>query len=68
MQLGHKRFRLGVFGASGTGKTTYALRYVAHARTSCAFLFDADGEFSELMQLSVLLLPSAGCALMLNHE
>src|SRR5467141_1453295 len=51
MQLTHKRFHLGVFGGSGTGKTTYALKYVANARAKCVFLFDAEGEFSERMEL-----------------
>lgn len=48
----HRRFHLGVFGASGTGKTTYAIKFIAHAPASCRFIFDPDGEFSELMHLA----------------
>lgn len=51
MKLAHKRFHLGVFGGSGTGKTEYALRYVANAQAKCVFLFDAEGEFSDRMNL-----------------
>lgn len=51
MQLGHPRFHLGVFGGSGTGKTTYALKYVANSKSRCAFLFDAEGEFADRMRL-----------------
>lgn len=52
MQLAHPRFHLGVFGGSGTGKTTYALKYVANSRARCVFLFDAEGEFSARMNLA----------------
>lgn len=51
MQLDHARFHLGVFGGSGTGKTTYGLKFVAHSPARCRFLFDAEGEFSGKMQL-----------------
>lgn len=52
MQLSHRRFHLGVFGASGTGKTEYAYRYVANAQARCVFIFDPDGEASERLRLS----------------
>jgi|ERR1041384_542197 hypothetical protein len=42
----HPRFHLGIFGASGTGKTTYGLRFISGAKASCVFCFDPDGEFS----------------------
>jgi hypothetical protein len=51
MQLNHKRFHLGVFGGSGTGKTTYALKFVANAPARCVFLFDAEGEFSDRLNV-----------------
>jgi hypothetical protein len=51
MQLAHPRYHLGVFGGSGTGKTTYALKFAAHTQARCAFLFDAEGEFAERMHL-----------------
>ena len=51
MQLSHPRFHLGVFGGSGTGKTTYALKFVASTNARCVFLYDAEGEFSSRMQL-----------------
>lgn len=42
----HPKFVLGVFGSSGTGKTTYATRFLERIKTTCRFIFDADGEFS----------------------
>jgi|SRR6185369_15296091 len=42
----HPRFHLGVFGGSGSGKTTYALRFVSRAVSSCVFCFDPDGDFA----------------------
>jgi len=51
MQLAHRRFHLGIFGGSGCGKTTYALKFIAHAQARTVFLFDAEGEFSESLQL-----------------
>lgn len=51
MQLDHPRFHLGIFGGSGSGKTSYALKYVATVKARCVFLFDAEGEFSSRMQL-----------------
>ena len=43
----HRKFCLGVFGASGTGKTTYLTRFLEAVKgTTCRFIFDADGEFS----------------------
>ena len=52
MQLEHRRFHLGIFGGSGTGKTTYALKFVAHAQAKTVFLFDAEGEFSQRLQVA----------------
>jgi len=52
VQLGHRAFHLGIFGASGTGKTTYALKFVTHAPARHVFLFDAEGEFSPRLQLA----------------
>ena len=46
-QLDHKAYRLGIFGASGTGKTSFALRFLANTEATCRFIFDAeDGEFA----------------------
>jgi len=49
MQRTHKRFHLGIFGSQG--KTTYALKFVSNAASQCVFLFDAEGEFSEVLDL-----------------
>jgi hypothetical protein len=51
MQRAHKRFHLGVFGGSGSGKSTYAMKFVANAPAKCVFLFDPEGEFSDCMNL-----------------
>jgi uridine kinase len=41
MQANHRRFHLGIFGGSGTGKTTYAMKYMASASAKCVFIYDA---------------------------
>jgi len=51
MQISHKRFHLGIFGGSGTGKTTYAMRYLAAAAARMAFIFDPENEFSDRMKI-----------------
>lgn len=35
-----------VIGSSGTGKTTFALRYLLNSKASAVFIFDPIGEFS----------------------
>jgi hypothetical protein len=50
-RIGHRRFQLGVFGGSGSGKTEYACRFLACAPASCVFIFDPDGEFSDRMNI-----------------
>lgn len=57
MQPDHERFHLGVFGGSGTGKTTYALRFITVAKARCVFLFDAEGEFARRLCLVPARLP-----------
>ncbi len=52
MQLEHRRFHLGIFGGSGTGKTTYAAKFITHAPARHVFIFDAEGEFSQRLQLA----------------
>jgi len=42
----HPRFHLGIFGGSGSGKTTYALKFIARAQAACVFCFDPDGDFA----------------------
>jgi DNA helicase HerA-like ATPase len=44
--LAHKPNKLLVTGASGTGKTTYWLRYVLGAEARWKFVFDHEGEFT----------------------
>jgi hypothetical protein len=50
-QLDHERYILGVFGGSGTGKTTYAAKFIANAPARCRFIFDPEGDFAHLMHL-----------------
>jgi hypothetical protein len=53
MQLDHSAYRLGIFGASGTGKTSFALRFLANTPATCRFIFDAeDGELSQRLGLT----------------
>lgn len=52
LQLGAKLRRILLAGESGTGKTTFGLRYlVADKALTCRFLFDAEGEFHERLGL-----------------
>lgn len=52
LQLDAKRRCTLCAGASGTGKTTFALRYlVADRGLVCRFLFDPEGEYSVRLQL-----------------
>jgi len=50
-QTDHPRFILGVFGGSGTGKTTYAIRFVCAERSAAVFVFDPEGEFHRMLKL-----------------
>jgi DNA helicase HerA-like ATPase len=50
-QLDHERYLLGVFGGSGTGKTTYAAKFLANTTARCRFIFDPEGDFCQLMHL-----------------
>jgi hypothetical protein len=45
----HPPYRLGVFGASGYGKTEFVLRYLRAARASYRFVFDPEGEFAHCL-------------------
>lgn len=51
LQLNHARYHLGIFGGSGTGKTTYARKFLCNAKATCRFLFDAEGEFARTFGL-----------------
>jgi len=51
LQLEHPRFHLGVFGGSGSGKTTFATRFLERARARVRFIFDPDAEFSRRLNV-----------------
>lgn len=42
---------LGVFGGSGTGKTTFARKFICGATSEAVFIFDPEGEFHESLGL-----------------
>lgn len=42
---------LGIFGGSGTGKTTYGLRFLCCAPSEAVLIFDPEGEFSSALRL-----------------
>jgi len=46
MLLAHKPHKVLVVGASGTGKTTFFLRYLANVRARWRFVFDGEGELA----------------------
>jgi len=52
LMLGHRRFHLGIFGASGNGKTTFAENFLRRARARVRFVFDAEGEFCQRFGVS----------------
>jgi hypothetical protein len=47
MQVHHKPTKILIVGKSGSGKTTYMLRYVMHSGHETVFIFDHKGEFEE---------------------
>lgn len=52
LQVANKLRRILLCGESGTGKTTFGLRYlVADKALTCRFLFDPEGEFSARLRL-----------------
>lgn len=42
----HQAFRVGIFGGSGTGKTTYALNFIQRSPYRWRFIFDPEEEFA----------------------
>lgn len=51
MELPKKRAITVVAGLSGSGKSTFTLRYLVNAPLSVRFIFDPDDEYSERLQL-----------------
>lgn len=51
MQIDHPVYRLGIFGASGSGKTTFALKVLANMKARLRLIFDPEGEFSARLGL-----------------
>lgn len=54
MRIAHKPTKLLVTGRSGTGKTTFILRYLAGAIAEKVFIYDHQSEFSERLGLEPL--------------
>lgn len=52
LQLQNRRSITLIAGVSGSGKSTFALRYLLNVQVACRFLFDPDGEFSHRMRLA----------------
>ncbi len=46
MNWNHQAYRVGIFGGSGTGKTTFALGLITRANYRARFIFDPEGEFA----------------------
>ncbi len=40
-----------VCGATGTGKTSFAVRYLLNTRADCVFVFDPEGEFAARLRV-----------------
>ncbi len=51
LQLDNKRDVTIVAGLSGTGKSTFGLRYLANADLDVRFLFDPEGEYEHRLKL-----------------
>jgi hypothetical protein len=45
-QLDHPANRIAIFGRSGSGKSTWAARYIRNHPATLKFLFDPEGEFA----------------------
>jgi hypothetical protein len=50
MNRHHPPFRLGIFGASGYGKTEWCLRWLRKERAACRFIFDPENEFAHSLK------------------
>jgi DNA helicase HerA-like ATPase len=46
----HPPFRLGIFGASGYGKTEWCLKWLRQEKAACRFIFDPEGEFAHALK------------------
>jgi len=46
LQFANQNFVFVVAGCSGSGKSTFAIRYLNNAKLTCRFIFDTSGEFS----------------------
>jgi hypothetical protein len=49
MQRSHKRNHTGIFGGGGSGKTTFATKYICNATSELVSIFDPEDEFSEIL-------------------
>lgn len=54
----HKPTKVLIVGASGTGKTTFFLRYLTNVRAEYRFLFDQEGELQQRLGLPPALTPT----------
>lgn len=52
MQLDHPLGRYVIVGQSGSGKTTWAARYLANTAARCRFIWDPEGEWAARFGLS----------------
>jgi len=50
LQFANQNFVLVIAGCSGSGKSTFAIRYLLNAKLTCRFIFDASGEYAEKFQ------------------
>lgn len=50
-QLDHKPCRVGIFGRSGSGKTTFGCRYITAHPARLRFLYDPEHEFTQRFKL-----------------
>lgn len=46
LQFGNKNLVVLVVGCSGSGKSTFAIRYLLNGKFSCRFIFDPRGEYA----------------------
>lgn len=51
LQVGNKRRVTICAGVSGTGKSTFALRYLVNAPVDCRFVFDPEDEYAQRLRL-----------------
>ncbi len=58
LQYKNKNLVLLVVGCSGSGKSTYAIRFLLNCKASCRFIFDPRGEYADKLKRRACRVPA----------